>query len=167
MSMNPYWKNGKLVDAGMGSWGDLNGQRCRRACVHLLSLTLNPVSGPTAGNIMHLPLLNTITGRSLCCVSRALPTRRIFGRTLVLGRPKSWSCPTKPEFRIAPDLFRTLILERLRLPLLVCEARCECRLSVDGHGRHRAACPHSGRLRTRASAPERTLGGHEHCCSCG
>ena len=56
-------------------------------------------------------------------------------------------CPTKPEFRIAPDLFRTLILERLRLPLLVCEARCECGLSVDGHGRHRAACPHSGRLR--------------------
>ena len=37
----------------MGSWGDLNGQRCRRACVHLPSLTLNPVSGPTAGNIMH------------------------------------------------------------------------------------------------------------------
>ena len=56
-----------------------------------LSLTLNPVSGLMAGNIMHLPLLNTIIGRSLCCVSRALPTKRIFGRTLVLGRPKSWS----------------------------------------------------------------------------
>ena len=35
---------------------------------------------------------------------------------------------------------------KLRLPLLVCEARCECGLSFDGHGRHRAACPHSGRL---------------------
>ena len=47
---------------------------------------------------MHLPLLNTITGRSLCCVSRALPTRRIFGRTLVLGRPKSWSdAPPSPS----------------------------------------------------------------------
>ena len=56
-------------------------------------------------------------------------------------------CPTKPEFRIAPDLFRTLILERLRLPLLVCEARCECGLLVDGHGR----------LCSRASAPERAL----------
>ena len=105
---------------------------------------------------MHLPLLNTITGRSLCCASRALPTRRIFGRTLVLSQVLV-GCPTKPEFQIAPNLFRTLILERLRLPLLVCEVRCECGLLVDGHGRHRAAGPHSVRLRTRASAPERTL----------
>ena len=33
------------------------------------------------------------------------------------------------------------------------EGRCEC---GEG-GRHRAPCPHSGRLRTRAVAPERTL----------
>ena len=119
-----------------------------QACVHLPSLTLNPVSGPTAANIMHLPLLNTITGRSLC----SCPANSGAGSSQVLV-----GCPTKPESRIAPDLFRTLILERLRLPLLVCEVRCECGLLVDGHGRYRAACPHSGRLRTRASAPERTL----------
>ena len=126
----------------MGSWDDLNGPRCRRASGHLPSLTLNPVSGPTAGNTMHPPLLNTTSGRSLCCASRVLPTRRIFGRTL--------GCP-------APHLLRTLILERLRLPLFVCEVRCECGFLVDGQGRHRVACPHSGRLHTRASAPERTL----------
>ena len=66
-------------------------------------------------------------------------------------------CPTKLEFRIAPDLFRTVILERLRLPLFVFEVRCECGYLVDGQGRHRTTCFHSGRLRTRASAPERTL----------
>ena len=54
-------------------------------------------------------------------------------------------CPTQPEFRINPDLFRVLILERL------CGAVLDCK------GRHRAACPHPGRLRTRALAPERTL----------
>ena len=66
-------------------------------------------------------------------------------------------CPTQPEFRINPDLFRVLILERLRVPLPVTEARCECGAVLDCKGRHRAACPHSGRLRTRAFAPERTL----------
>ena len=86
----------------MGSWGDVNGQHYRRACDHIPSPTLNAVNGRTAGNI-----LNTSTGRSLCCASRALPTRPILGRTL----------RGKPEFRIAQNLFRTPILERLRLPL--------------------------------------------------
>ena len=95
------------------------------------------------GNIMHLPLLNTITGRSLCCASRALPTRRISGAgssQVLVG------CPTKPEFRIAPDLFRTLILERLSV---------DCWSTVtDGTEQH---APTQAVLRTRASAPERTL----------
>ena len=66
-------------------------------------------------------------------------------------------CPTSPEFTVAPELFRTLILERLRLPLAVVDVVCECGAPVDSRGRHRAACPHSGRLRTRAVAPEKTL----------
>ena len=66
-------------------------------------------------------------------------------------------CPTSPEFRVEAALYRTLILERLRLNLAVTEGRCECGDWVDSEGRHRAACPHSGRLRTRAVAPERTL----------
>ena len=61
-----------------------------------------------------------------------------------------------PESTVAPDVFRTIVLERLRLPLPVTEARCECGALTD-RGRHWAACPHSGRLRTRAVAPEKTL----------
>ena len=37
------------------------------------------------------------------------------------------------------------------------DAVCECGALIDTRGRHRAACPHPGRLRTRAVAPERTL----------
>ena len=46
---------------------------------------------------------------------------------------------------------------RLRLPLQVAEAVCECGADLDREGRHRAACARSGRLKTRALAPERTL----------
>ena len=66
-------------------------------------------------------------------------------------------CPSKPEFCIEAGLFRTLVLERLRLPLQVSEALCECGIVLDRQGRHRAACPRSGRLKTRAMAPERAL----------
>ena len=65
--------------------------------------------------------------------------------------------PTNFEFRLIPEHFRTLVLERLRLPLSVVEARCECGMLLDSLGRHRAACPRSGRLRRRAMAPEKTL----------
>ena len=65
--------------------------------------------------------------------------------------------PTGPEFKLAPDLFRTLVLERMRLPLQVSEAHCECGSPLDVQGRHRAVCPRSGRLKSRAQAPERTL----------
>ena len=54
-----------------------------------------------------------------------------------------------------PDVLRTVILERLRLPLDITNCRCECGRSVDNLGRHR--CPRSGRLWTRAVVPERTL----------
>ena len=66
-------------------------------------------------------------------------------------------CPTSAEFVVEPELFRTLILERLRLPLAVADVVCECGAPLDSRGRHRAACAHSARLRTRAVAPERTL----------
>ena len=56
-----------------------------------------------------------------------------------------------------PNAFRTVILERLRLPLDITTSRCECGGSVDNLGRHRAACPRSGSLRARAVVPERTL----------
>ena len=62
-----------------------------------------------------------------------------------------------PEYRIEAGLFRTLILERLRLPLQVTEKVCECGTMLDSTGRHRAACNRSGRLKKRALALERTL----------
>ena len=34
-------------------------------------------------------------------------------------------CPKSPEFEVKPHLFRTLVFERMRLPLIK-EARCEC-----------------------------------------
>ena len=58
--------------------------------------------------------------------------------------------PTGPEFKVEPHLFRTP-----RLP--VTEAFCECGSPLDVWGRHRAACPRSGRLRARAVGPERSL----------
>ena len=66
-------------------------------------------------------------------------------------------CPSKPDFRIEAGLFRTIILERVRLPLQVAEVLCECGVPLGSRGRHRAACSRSGRLKTRALAPERTL----------
>ena len=85
----------------------------------------------------------------------------VFANRALLTRPTSalllHGCPTRPEFKIDPVLFAVLVLERLRVPLQVTEARCECGAALDSKGRHRAACPHSGRLRTRALAPERTL----------
>ena len=89
--------------------------------------------------------------------------------------------PTAAEFRVKPLLFRTLVLERLRLPLSITEARCVCGGALDCRGQHMAACPRSGRLRSRALPTERTLAsvcreagatvrlnakiaGHEHQC---
>ena len=65
--------------------------------------------------------------------------------------------PTQKEFEVEPHLFRTLVLERLRLPLDVTDAVWECGCRLDTEGKHQAACARSGRLRTRAVGPERTV----------
>ena len=66
--------------------------------------------------------------------------------------------PTAREYTVAPHLFRVLLLERLQLPLQVTEALCEgCHAPLDVHGRHRTACPRTGRLKKRATPTERTL----------
>ena len=65
-------------------------------------------------------------------------------------------CPTSPEFEVKPHVFRTLVRERLRLPLIK-EARCKCGGSLDCRGRHiKGACPRSGRLRSRAVSTEKS-----------
>ena len=65
-------------------------------------------------------------------------------------------CPASPEFEVKPHLFRTIVRERMRLPLIN-EARCECGGSIDCRGRHRRACSRSGRLRSRAVSTEKSL----------
>ena len=62
--------------------------------------------------------------------------------------------PTSVEFKLDQHVFRTIVLERLRLPL---DLMCECGARLDVWGHLRRACPRSGRLRVRATAPERTL----------
>ena len=51
-----------------------------------------------------------------------------------------------------------LTLERLRLPLLVTDARCECGAPVDHLGRHGGACLHSGRLQAESDGSRTHLG---------
>ena len=48
-------------------------------------------------------------------------------------------CPTGFEFQLQPELFRTLVLERLRLPLNITDETCACGAALDTMGRHRAA----------------------------
>ena len=92
---------------------------------------------------------------SACAHSRALGFRAHSG-------PNSGSALSAPpmgnDLAVDPFLFRTLLLERLRLPLLVTEAVCEeCGAPLDVNGRHRAACPASGRPKTRAAPMERVI----------
>ena len=46
--------------------------------------------------------------------------------------------------------FQALVLERLRFPIQLTEARCECSNQNNIVIKHRAACPHSGKLKRRA-----------------
>ena len=59
-------------------------------------------------------------------------------------------CSTTPEFQIQPTQFWTIVLERLRLPLQITEAVCECGVGLDKCGCHRAACPCLARLHREA-----------------
>ena len=63
----------------------------------------------------------------------------------------SWfhGSPTQLEYQVQPVLFRTLLLERMRLPLQITEARCECGSQLDKLGRHRGACPRFERTLAR------------------
>ena len=49
---------------------------------------------------------------------------------------------------------RTIILERVRLPLQVTEVRCECGTPLDSRGCRRVACSQSGRLNSRTHTNE-------------
>ena len=136
-----------------GFIGDLSGEHFRWEQDPLHRPTLNLVNGHTVGNTTRLPLPSSVAfAQSSSSYQAHLRSHSGSGCSHVL-----LGCPTRPEFKIEPGMFRVLILERLRVPLPVTEAWCECGAPLDCQGHHRAACPHSGRLRTRALAPERTL----------
>ena len=63
--------------------------------------------------------------------------------------------PSGPEFAYPSDLFRILLLRRLRLPLPLSARYCTCRCTLDSFGDHRAACATSGALRSRPGPLER------------
>jgi len=64
--------------------------------------------------------------------------------------------PTAPEFRIADDPFRVLLL-RLRMPLPLAGRRCRCHRLLDPLGDHRAACSTVEILGLRGEALERAV----------
>ena len=63
--------------------------------------------------------------------------------------------PTSPELRLEPASYRVMLLRRLRLQLPLVPAFCPCRRRLDALGDHRASCPRSGLLRSRAVPLER------------
>ena len=66
--------------------------------------------------------------------------------------------PTSRLFELGAAEFRTLVLERLQLPLPLTEARCEgCGTQLDTRGVHRAACMRTGRVQVRAKPLERAM----------
>ena len=99
-----------------------------------------------AGSTTRLPLPSSTFGRRWCLLT-------FWPRASAVLH----GAPTSPEFKVAPELFRTLLLERLRLPVEITDARCECGIALDTQAHHRATCARSGRLRSRALGPERTL----------
>ena len=98
--------------APRGSVGELKEcTSCRVGGTLVRVLTTSLESGTTAGSTMLLPLPNTTE----------------HGVTPGPGSSNVLSgAPTGSEFRVCPELFRTLVVERLRLPLEVVESQCEC-----------------------------------------
>ena len=62
--------------------------------------------------------------------------------------------PTSRVTRITSDLFRVLLLRRLRSPLPLCVRSCRCGRLLDVLGHHRAACSTGGALGRRGFAVE-------------
>ena len=62
--------------------------------------------------------------------------------------------PTCPLRRFDPDIFRVLLLRRLRLPLPLSSHSCRCGRPLDCLGHHRASCSRAGVLGRRGFALE-------------
>ena len=116
---------------------------------------LSLASGRIVGNTSRLP--NTTFGRPLHLPSRAR-TRSICVHTPEPGT--ATSCADVALHMTSRSHFwcsGRLCARGCGLPLLLTESTCECGAALDRCGRHRAACPRSGKLKYRPTAPERTL----------
>ena len=71
------------------------------------------------------------------------------GAAVLTGFPTSLPC------RLSDDLFRAILLRRLRLPLPAAPRTCSCGRPLDALGDHRAACATTGVLVRRAGPLER------------
>ena len=88
-------------------------------------------------------------GSSMC------PTKSRRRSTLAILAGVPFHCfPTSYATRIDSELFRTLLLRRLRLPL---HRACRCGRLLDSLGHHRSACAVSGALGRRGFAVETHL----------
>ena len=67
------------------------------------------------------------------------------------------TCPTCRVTKLETQLFRVVLLRRLRLPLPLTVRTCRCGLPLDPCGHHRAACAHAGVLGRRGWALENVL----------
>ena len=66
--------------------------------------------------------------------------------------------PTCPLRRFDPDIFRVLLLRKLRLPLPLSSHSCRCGRPLDCLGHHRATCLRAGVLGRRGYALESAAG---------
>ena len=106
--------------------------------VHKTLTRVSLESCVTAGNIGLLPLqeVDHVAWPHRCWTLSHSVALREERRSCVGTLPNR---STGPEFTIQPHLFRTILLERMWLPLQLTEACYEgCHAQVDEHGRHRA-----------------------------
>ena len=87
---------------------------------------------------------------------RLAPTEQALLRSQsgpMSGVPFS-AVPSSPPTRLAPQIFRVLLLRRLWLPLPLTSRTCWCGRPLDPRGHHRAACPRAGVLGSRGFSVE-------------
>ena len=106
-------------------------------------LIVEPGEWHHGGSTIRLLVPNTIFETVVLAQSCAADQAHLRSHSGPCASQVLHGAPTAAEFRVKPLLFRTLVLERLRLPLSITEARCECGGSLDFRGQHRAEHAHA------------------------
>ena len=126
---------------------------------HPLHAAPSLASGSMAGNITRLPLSSITFGRPWCWASHVLQTTLILRSHSGPGTGEFLlGAPTGPEFRVEPQLFRTLVLERLRLPLDVTESKCECGCFLDHNWKAPGSLPEIWQTPHKSSRSRKDFG---------